>query len=169
MNLWLRLLWVLLRYRRESAELLLGELRMTFHVMPHDLDLLLHMNNARYLAWMDLGRLALMRRTGAFDELRRRGAVGLLGGVVVYYIRPLSLFQRVELSTRVVAWDDKWIYLEHRFERGETLHARALARVLARDADGNVPTARVLGLLGVPNLEPPGPPPAEFRAGRIPL
>lgn len=163
MNLWLRLLCVLLRQRHAGAAALLQDVRLTFHVMPHDLDLFLHVNNGRYLALMDLGRLALMQRTGLLRELRRIGGFGVLGGVLIHFIRPLSLFQRVILHTRVISWDDKWIYLEHRLVRGETLHARALARVLLRDREGNIPTARSLELIGAEGHAPPEAPPVEFR------
>ena len=165
MNLWLRLLWVALHQRRDDSADVLDEVRLKFHVMPHDLDLLLHMNNGRYLTLMDLGRFALIRRTGALVALRRHGAIWLLGGIAAHYIRPLKLFQRVELTTRVVSWDEKWIYLEQRFERGDTLHCRAFARVLARGTEGNVPTRRVLQLIGAGELEPPQAKPAEFDSG----
>lgn len=166
MNLWFRLLWLTLTLRRKPAASVLDEVRLPLRVLPNDLDLFLHMNNGRYLTLMDLGRFALMYRTGLLGDLRRIGGTALLGGILVYYIRPLSLFQRVDLYTQVVSWDDKWIYLEHRMVRGETLHARAIARVLARDAEGNIPTRRLLERIDAAELDPPQPVPAAFARGQ---
>lgn len=163
MNLWLRLLWLVLTQRRDGHASPLDELHLSFRVLPHDLDLLLHMNNGRYLTLMDLGRFALLRRTGLIRRLHQLGATALLGGIHIYYIRPLSLFQRVDHFTRVVSWDEKWIYLEHRFVRGDTLHARAFARILTRDRNGNIPTERLRRLMRLDVLEPPEPVPAPFR------
>lgn len=162
MNLWLRLLWVLIGQRCLGGSSLLDDLRLSFHVMPHDLDLQMHMNNGRYLTLMDLGRIALMKRTGLLSELRRLRGFGVAGGIVVHFIRPLSLFQQVNLHTRVVSWDEKWIYLEQRFIRGDTLHAHAFVRVLLCEPRGKIPTARVLQLLDAEHLDPPGPVPAGF-------
>jgi len=112
---------------------------------------------------VDLGRFALMKRSDLLRKLRQVGGTALLGGILVYYIRPLSLFQRFDLHTQVISWDNKWIYLEHRILRGDTLHARAIARVLGRDREGNMPTARLLEMLGSPDVVPPQPVPEAFR------
>jgi len=163
MNLWLRLLWIALTQRRDESVSMLEPLVLSMRVYPHDLDLFLHMNNGRYLTLMDLGRFALMKRSDLLRKLRQVGGTALLGGILVYYIRPLSLFQRFDLHTQVISWDNKWIYLEHRILRGDTLHARAIARVLGRDREGNMPTARLLEMLGSPDVVPPQPVPEAFR------
>ena len=41
----------------------LDEDRIRMHVWPHDIDLNLHMNNARYLSVMDYARIHLLART----------------------------------------------------------------------------------------------------------
>jgi len=63
----------MLRSRRASP---LGSTdvgRMTFRVVPTDLDVLGHMNNGVYFSLMDLGRIDLMIRTGAWKRLTALG------------------------------------------------------------------------------------------------
>lgn len=56
MNLWLRLLWLIVTAKARGALVLPeGVSIVTFRVWPHDLDLSVHMNNGRYLTLMDLG------------------------------------------------------------------------------------------------------------------
>ena len=61
----LRLLRVVLTARRRGALGPLAESVLSFRVMPSDLDVNLHMNNGRYLSFMDLGRLHLVAQVGA--------------------------------------------------------------------------------------------------------
>lgn len=162
MNLWFRLLWFLVLRRVPRADSLLDEARLSFTVWPTDLDLLRHVNNGRYLTLMDLGRVVLLRDSGLWSRLRRLDAIALVGGIRVEYLRPLALFQRFELVTRVVSWDDKWVYLEQRFVRGDTLHARAVVRGLLRGPEGNIPTRTVLALMNLDHRQPPRAVPSGF-------
>jgi len=163
MNLWLRLLLLMLRLRRASPVDLLDELVLDLRVLPNDLDAFGHMNNGRYLTMMDLGRLALMERTGLLKAARRERWLPLVRGIEIEYFRPLMPWQKFRLYTRLISWDRKWVYLEQRFVAGETLHARAHIRGLLRAADGNVPTATLLQAIGAADLEPPEQPPEDVR------
>jgi len=165
MNLLGRLLLVLLRSFRYRPGRFppLGEARLRFRVMPHDLDFNLHVNNARYLSFMDLGRVDLLNRLGLARLAFRGRWLPVLGGVTIRYQRPLHLFQTVELVTRIVGWDEKWFYLEQRFERPGKPVATAYARALVRGPEGSVPCARVLEGLGV-RLESPTLPAGLVRA-----
>ena len=62
------------------------ESRLTFRVLPNDLDLNLHMNNGRYLTFMDLGRVHLLAQNGLLAHIRRACWMPVLaaaGGTVV--------------------------------------------------------------------------------------
>lgn len=163
MNLWLRMLLLLLHLRRRPAIDLLDEVVVAMRVLPTDLDAFGHMNNGRYLTLMDLGRLALMQRTGLLGTVRRRGWTPLVRGIEIEYLRPLGPLQRFRLHTRLISWDGKWLYLEQRFTAGDTLHARAHVRGLLRGSEGNVPTAKLLAALGQAERQPPRAPPADVR------
>jgi len=164
MNLWFRLLLLYWRLRGQQAVGLLDEIPLEMRVWPTDLDALGHVNNGRYLTLMDLGRLALMQRTGLLAVARRNRWLPLVRGIEIEYLRPLMPWQRYTLCSRVMSWDGKWIYLEHRFVSGDTVHARAHVRGLLRSTDGNVPTARLLEAIGAAERVPPEPPPADVGA-----
>lgn len=161
MNLWLRLLLLLLRLRGQPTGDLLDEVALDLRVLPNDLDVFAHVNNGRYLTLMDLGRLALMQRVGILRLSRKHGWYPLVRGIEIEYIRPLTLWRRFRLHTRLISWDEKWVYLEQRFVAGDTLHARAHVRGLLRGPDGNVPTSTLLATLGAADRLPPRPPPAD--------
>ena len=70
MNLILRMVRVLLMARRRARVGALDETSLTFRVWPNDVDVLMHMNNGRYLTLMDLGRADGIIRSGVHAILK---------------------------------------------------------------------------------------------------
>ncbi|NCT41334.1 MAG: thioesterase [Alphaproteobacteria bacterium] len=115
MNLYIRLVLVLIKSLWRKRLALLETSITHFHVLPNDLDLNMHMNNGRYLTVMDLGRIDLMMRCGLLQKALKHKYAPVLGSVKMRYRLPLLPFQPYELQTRIVCWDEKWAYMEQRF------------------------------------------------------
>ncbi|KAM4864683.1 protein THEM6 isoform 2-T2 [Thomomys bottae] len=77
---------------------LLAEQRYGSRVLPSDLDLLLHMNNARYLREADVARAAHLARCGVLEALGQLGARGVLAASCARYRRSLRLFEPFEVE-----------------------------------------------------------------------
>lgn len=136
----------------------LAEVRLPMRVWPVDIDTNLHLNNGRYLTLMDMGRFAHVMRTGLMPALLRNRWSPILGGATVQFRRELRIFQRFELVTRLVAWDEKWFYIEHRFEVGGDLHARGLVRGVIKEGRKTVAPAELLRAAGHEGPSPELPP-----------
>lgn len=154
MNLLWRLWIVLIQsfFRRRLHALSESVLNLT--VLPNDLDLNLHMNNGRYLSVMDLGRLDLLLRADLLPLLVKHRWQPLVGAVNIRYKQSLAPLKRYRLHTKIVAWDEKWFYIEQRFERRNRLIASAHVKALFRSPKGNVTPDEVFGLLKM-NIDPP--------------
>jgi acyl-CoA thioesterase FadM len=150
MNLFLRLLWLRLAGRFRPRSSLLGPIRTPFRVMPTDLDVLRHVNNGVYLSLLDLARVDLLGRAGLTGELKRRGWFPVVTAESIGFRRSLTLFQRFEVDTRVLGWDDTSFYLHQRFIRDDDVMAGALVvgRFLRREG-GSVATSEIAALAGV--------------------
>ena len=150
MNLFFRLVWLAIVGQRRSRVSVLGPCRTPFRVLPTDLDVLRHVNNGVYFSLMDLARVDLMRRAGLFAQLARRGWYPVVMAETIQFRRSLKLFQRFDIVTRVLTWDEKGILVEQRFERGGETIARAIlrSRFLSRKG-GSVPTDDILALSGI--------------------
>lgn len=157
MNLWLRLLWLLWRLRSVQRRGLFEESRLRFRVLPHDCDINLHMNNGRYLSFMDLGRVHLTAQAGLLREARRRRWMPVLAAAEIAFIRSLEPFDRFELVTRLLTWDDKYVYLEQCFERDGELCAHACVKGVFLARGGRVPNAELVKLAGYEGEPPPLP------------
>src|ERR1700761_5365267 len=94
----------------------LDEDLLSLRVWPQDIDFNLHLNNARYLSFMDYGRVHLMAATGILTPAIQQRWAPLVGSISVTYRRSLGLFAPFTLTTRLLCWDEKWLYMEQVFE-----------------------------------------------------
>ena len=154
MNLYLRLLKILLRLPFVRRQELLDASRLAFRVWPNDCDLNLHLNNGRYLTFMDLGRFHMIAQIGFLGALFRRRWAPVLSAAEMNFIRPLGPLQKFELVTRMLSWDEKYFYIEQRFEVGGRLHAIGMVKGLFLHGRERVESRAVMTLLG---LDTPAP------------
>lgn len=100
-----------------------------FRVLPHDIDINMHLNNGRYMQIFDVNRMEFLIRTGVAGIILDRRWKPILGSTTIQFRRELRLWERAIASTRLVGWDDRWVYLEHRME---TLSGRPVAIAMAK-------------------------------------
>jgi len=156
MNLWLRLLRVVLFRDRRRVDLL-ATTRVRLRVWPNDLDFNRHVNNGRYLSLADLGRIDWFLRTGVLQLALRRRAFPIVGDAMAKFRRDLRVFQSFEIRSRILGWDERWGFLEHRFVRDGRVLGVVAIRGMFRGADGPVPPGELLAPLGAPRQSPPLP------------
>jgi acyl-CoA thioesterase FadM len=125
-----------------------------FRVWPNDLDLNLHVNNGRYLTLMDLGRMDLMFRSGAIRYWFEGKLTPLVGLSFCRHFKALRLFQAFELQTKLLGWDEKWVYFEHRFESKGKLYALGIVKGLMAGPQGLLPSVELMRLLGIQETSP---------------
>ncbi len=170
MNLWLRLLWLLVTARwRAPLAMPDGVSILNFRVWPHDLDLSAHLNNGRYLTLMDQGRLDVMLRSGLWRELLRQKWTPIASAITIRFRRELRPFQTFRLETRLLCWDASLVVMEQTFvigsgQRGGQIAARALFKggLYDRKTKAFIPIAQLMALIGVSAVSPP--PSAEVEA-----
>lgn len=154
MNLIFRFLkTVLLFLINPTSRPLLAISKISFRVWPNDLDTNLHMNNGRYLTLLDLGRLDLLLHLGAGKILFKERWAPVLASMEVRFRRPLNLFQKFEIETRLVCWDAKWIFLEQKMWRKGDLILHAYLKGVFVGPKGSVPVKELLNQLNLSQNE----------------
>ncbi|HEY0901904.1 MAG TPA: thioesterase family protein [Micavibrio sp.] len=162
MSLFFRTLWVyILSFFRPRITDITAANTVDFHVLPNDLDTNIHMNNGRYLTIMDLGRFDLVLRSGILKYMMQQKAMPVLAAAHVRWRLPLQPFQKYTLETRVLCWDEKWVYMEQRFIiRGGTKDGAVAAIGLVKGSFYNnesrqtVPTNDMLAFLKITQTSP---------------
>jgi acyl-CoA thioesterase FadM len=147
MNLWWRLLWLLLFRQRRSVSLL-ATTSVRLRVWPTDLDIYRHVNNGRYLTLADIGRRDWFLRTGMMQWAARHGAQPVIGDAMAKFRRELRLFQAFDIQSRLLGWDRRWMFLEHRFLRGGRVIGVVAMRALFKGPGGTLDPGALLGALG---------------------
>lgn len=100
-----------------------------FRILPHDIDLNMHLNNGRYLQLIDVNRMEFLIRTGVARVILDRRWKAVLGSTAIQFRRELRLWEQAVATTQLVGWDTRWVYLEHRIE---TLTGRPVAVAIAK-------------------------------------
>ncbi len=147
-NLWWRtLLRFLLPARVDSGPL--DVVSTAFRVLPTDLDVYGHMNNGRYLTISDLGRFDLMRRTGLWPRLSKRGWYPVVASSTITYRKSLAPWQRFVIESRFLGVDERDVYMEQRFVVKGEIYAKLVIRArFLQKTGGHVPMENLVTLLG---------------------
>ncbi|MBD3677598.1 MAG: acyl-CoA thioesterase [Rhodobacteraceae bacterium] len=124
---------------------------VSYHLCwPWDLDVWMELNNGRTLTLFDLGRIPMAMRMGLTRVLREKRWGITVAGSSVRYRRRVRLFDRVEMRSRVLGWDERFLYVEQTMWRSNGACAN---QILLRNAitgpNGIVPTADVAAALGI--------------------
>jgi acyl-CoA thioesterase FadM len=135
---WIRLMRAGLTVIGQPRVTALETTRVRLHVWPNDLDLNLHVNNGRYLALADIARMHWFLRSGVVAVARRERALPVVGDVIAKFRRDLKLFQKFEIQTRLLGWDHRWAFLEHRFMREGRVLGVVAIRGVFKSPNGTV-------------------------------
>lgn len=154
MNLYLRLLWVLISGLRKGQQELLEEVTVDFRVLPHDCDLNLHLTNARYSSFLDLSRMHATGRYRLLLRLLRRRWLPVIDAQEISYLRALAPGEKFQISTQLVGWTESHFFFKHRVFNQRGAAAVGYARGLFMHHRKIVPMQDVIGLVSEETTSP---------------
>lgn len=85
---------------------------ITFRCRLSDIDNFLEMNNGRVFTLYDLGRMDFAVRTGLGKQLLKQRWGLVVAGSTIQYRKRIRAFDKVTLKTKIVAIDERWMYIE---------------------------------------------------------
>ncbi|MEL7014353.1 MAG: acyl-CoA thioesterase [Pseudomonadota bacterium] len=126
--------------------------------LPWDIDLWRELNNGRTLTLYDLGRIPMAMRSGLIAVLKRKRWGLTMAGASVRYRQRIRMFERIEMRSRPVWWDDKFIYIEQSMWKADGQCANhILYRSAVTGKNGIVPPDELAVAMGIPAERPPAP------------
>ncbi len=116
---------------------------------PQDIDMWVELNNGRTLTIYDLGRIPMAVRMGLMDALKQQSWGLTVAGSVVRYRRRIRPFEKFEMRSRGIFWDDKFFYVEQSIwkQSGECAN-HAVFRTAVTDKNGIVDPKKVVAAMG---------------------
>ncbi len=153
-----RMIWQLFRHRNDPPLPLSGTHVSQHYCLPWDIDLWMELNNGRTLTLYDLGRIPMARRAGLVGVLRTRKWGLTMAGASVRYRHRIRTFEKIEMRSRLAAWDARFMYIEQSMWKADGTCANHIVyRSAVTGKGGIVPPAEVLAALGRDNVSPPMP------------
>jgi len=117
---WIKLLITLLSARFSNKISLNGISEIDFRVWITDIDASI-MNHAEIMTVFETGRIDFMIRTGFLRLARENKWYFPSRSITVQFIRPLRIFQKARLSTKILHMDDRWVYTEQKITRNNKI------------------------------------------------
>jgi acyl-CoA thioesterase FadM len=146
---YVRLIKEVIKFRR-AAPMPFGEKHVSHYLCwPWDLDPWMELNNGRTLTLYDLGRIPLIRRSGLDVAMRDQRWGMTMAGACVRYRRRIRAFEPVEMHSRALCWDNKFIYVEQSmWKRNGECANHIVYRAAIVDQNGIVDPDKVAKVLG---------------------
>lgn len=152
MRLRFRLLWLILASFFKKSISILDEAVLNFRVLPNDIDVS-KITNDRYSALMDLGRIDFAFRCGLRNVMVKNKWIPVATFTTLRFRYPLKIFQKYQLISKIIWWDDTTFYWEQTFKRnGRTVATGHICATLHKN--GIVPSKEILAIIE-PNIKKP--------------
>lgn len=123
--------------------------RRGFRVGLMDIDFNMHINNARYMVFMERARWDHPVQTGTWDVMLKENLNFIVAGIEMGYIREIRLGKKFEVETRYLGWDEKYFYLEQRFIADGQIHAYGMVKAVFLQQGQKAEPCAVATVLGI--------------------
>jgi len=120
--------------------------RVDFRVWITDIDVTVK-NHAAMMTAFEMGRIDYMVRTGFFRIATKNKWYFPNQAITVQFYRPLKMFQKAEVYTRMSFIDEKLFYVEQKIMRHGKPIAACFANGMAKHGRETVPTADIIKAL----------------------
>ncbi|WP_408096089.1 acyl-CoA thioesterase [Peredibacter sp. HCB2-198] len=147
MHMIFRTILIFLKKRFLSKTSFNEKTTITMRVFPTDLDFLWHVNNGVYFSFMDFGRWDMIFRNGTFDLATKMGWYSVVAGETIKFKRSLELWDKFQLETQIMGYDEKYFFIQQRFMKDGNVMATGLVKVrFLKRKGGTVSTKEVMDL-----------------------
>ena len=130
----------------------------THMIWPWDLDPWMELNNGRTLTLYDLGRIPLATRMGFRKVMTDNGWGMTVAGNSTRYRRRVKVFDRVTMKTRLIGWDDRFLYMEQSMLRkGDCTSHMLIRSAIVQTSNGRagiVAPSKMAAAFGVSETSP---------------
>lgn len=142
MNMLLRFWYLLAQIALKKIELkeFDASLSRSYRVGLHDLGWRDHLPNYRFLSFIELNTTQWLRTQTPVTD-----GAWLMATQEVIYLKPVKPFARFEITSQVIGWDAKYLFLRHEFRVKEKLVATAITKVIIIKDKKPVPCLEITG------------------------
>lgn len=122
--------------------------RLKFRVWVSDIDVSV-MNHASIMTVFEMGRADFMVRSNFFKVATKNKWFFPNQAINAQFYRPLKMFNKGEVFTKISFVDDTWFYFEQKIMRNGKPVAVCFANGLAKKGRETVPTSEIIAALKI--------------------
>lgn len=148
---WIRLLLAMLSAKFKSKISATETVPFSFWVWVTDIDVTV-MNHAAIMTVMEAGRVDMMVRCNFFKIASKNKWFFPSQAISVQFYRPLKVFQKAQLYSRIAYADEKWIYSEQKIMRNGNIIATCVAKSTIKKGRESVPVSELIQKLNIGNF-----------------
>ena len=145
---WIKLLLILARARFRPKVIGSETTCVKFRVWVTDIDVSV-MNHAAIMTIFEMGRADFMVRTNFFKVATKNKWFFPNQAIHVQFYRPLKMFQKAKVFTKMSFVDETWFYFEQKIMRKGKPIAACFANGLAKKGRETVPTVEIIQALEI--------------------
>jgi acyl-CoA thioesterase FadM len=87
------------------------------------------MNNGKFLALFDLGRIDLSLRSGAWQHWGNLGWYPVVVAETITFRKSLMPWQKFDLESKVIGWDEQAFYFDQRMVVDGEIYTQGIVRI----------------------------------------
>jgi len=145
---WIRLLLAMFSARFKKKLVGTETVTKSFRVWITDIDVSV-MNHAAIMTVLETGRIDLMVRSNFFKVATKNKWFFPSQAISVQFYKPLKLFQKADIHTRISYVDEKWIYVEQKIERKGKIVAACIVKNTIKKGRETIPTSEIMKALQI--------------------
>ncbi|WP_299224428.1 acyl-CoA thioesterase [uncultured Psychroserpens sp.] len=145
---WIRLIIALIHAKFKKKLIGTETVCKSFRVWITDIDVSV-MNHAAIMTVLETGRLDLMVRSNFFKVASKNKWFFPSQAISIQFYRPLKVFQKAEIYTRISYVDEKWIYVEQKIERKGKPIAACIVKNTIKKGRATIPTSEIMKALNI--------------------
>ena len=147
---WVRLLSAIVKSKFKSKVQGTETFCMPFKVWITDIDVSI-MNHAAIMTVFECARIEIMVRSNFFKTASKNKWYFPSQAISVQYYRPLKVFQKAKVFSKISFVDEKWIYVEQKIIRNEKEIAACLVKSTIKKGRETVPVSELMKALNIEN------------------
>ncbi|WP_298900088.1 acyl-CoA thioesterase [uncultured Psychroserpens sp.] len=140
---WIRLIIAMLTAKFKKKLSGTETVTKTFRVWITDIDVSV-MNHAAIMTVLETGRIDLMVRSNFFKVATKNKWFFPSQAISIQFYRPLKVFQKADIHTRISYVDEKWIYVEQKIERKGKIVAACIVKNTIKKGRETIPTSEIM-------------------------
>jgi len=121
---------------------------LKFRVWITDIDVSV-MNHAAIMTVFEMGRADFMVRTNFFKIATKNKWFFPNQAINVQFYRPLKMFQKAVVYTKMSYVDETWFYIEQKIIRNGKPIATCFANAMAKKGKETIPTSEIINALKI--------------------